>query len=552
MSAVSVKSVTRASPHSQVAIITNVTGLSYTRTRNAAGEAVFRVPVTSIHLGNLRPWEDEVRIEYDPTASSTTTADTRFWGVVVDRTVTGSFVEVRCYDILHYLSRRYVGDHDRTNQITNGNFTSGTLGQSPPPNWTEAGSNLNAYNANTIVPMVGSFYAEVTHTTRVVDKRADGADVDSPSDPEDYHGPDESIFQNGLSTPDGGVIIMRGWSYIREDATFGYGGKAFDRRGLFAEVLNSGGDVIRGYQSPLDDNTPRNQWVRHELEIIAEPGGTVNFRLYGIGAGAKASAVAWDGVGAFFMESLSFASGTDVLDIIEGLLDHAQDTSFGKSALSITGDPANSATGVTSTQIAYQHVDHRNVWDAMLDYCSPRRDSGTVELRTSWNTAASARYLRVVPTPSTGNGETMTMGSSLTAVDYNESGSGVTTRVLAAGPGSGPDREEAQATDTSEVAGLVLEDIISVPDDLPLSFYAAYADGYVYKKKEPVKTLRVAAVDSDRGSGSWADTNPGELVAFTGSYGPFSYSAKLLRVLSVTHDVDAGRFVFELTEEPSL
>lgn len=539
-------SVAPDSPHASQGTISDVVGMSWRRPRNGFWDLEWRVPKGSSQLAIQRPLLDEVRLSFD--------GSTIFWGPIVARWTTEAHVHFRAKDHRWYLSRRFVGDHIRENQISNGELTQGTLGQSPPPFWTESGADINVYNANTLRPQLTPFYAELTFPAgaRDVDTRNDGEPVDSPSDPEDYHARDQSLQQNGLSTPDGGVIIFRGFSHIRDDATFGYGGKGFDGRALFAEVLNSGGQVIRTYSTSFTDQTPRNEWLRHELEIIAEPGGTVNFRLYGVApTGAKASAVAWDFIGAYFMESLAFADGTDIVDVIEGLVDHAQDVAENKEDRNISGDPANSAVGITVPLFAYQHADHRNIWDAILDYVVPNTDEG-VDVLPTWNGTHTARYVRV-KSPDTTSSDTMTIATAITtdvvALDAYEDGAQVATQVLAVGPGSGPDREESSSTDTSQVGGLILEDVVTVPDGLPFTHYERFAAGQVAKRRASVRTLRVAASDSTRSSGSWADLLPGDLVSFTGTHGSVSYSSELLRVISQSWNADDELFIFELAEE---
>lgn len=534
-------------PATVAATLTDAKILAVSKTRNGWGRIRFSIPhdhADATEVTKLR----EVRWEFDPDNSSTDAADTVWWGVIIDITDTPSEIIAEAVSLEWYFSRRFVGDADRTNLLANGDFTGGILGQSPPPSWTESGASLNAYNSTTITPQVGTFGCEITSTARDTDTRSDGQPVDSPTSPGDYHGRDESL-QQSVTLTTSNLVVVKGWYFIRDDATFGYGGKPFDRRGLFAEIRDASSNLVSVEFAPIDDNTPRNEWQRAEFMIFGGQNTyTLNVRLYGPGGGGSpaTSGIVWDSVGAYLMESLSFADGTDVVDIIEGLIAHAQDTTFGKDDLSIDPDPANSASGTTMPLIAYQHADHAPIWDAVLSYCAPLADPG-VNISVTWNSLATLRYI-TIDTPPTSSTVSLTLGSNVIDVEHWGRAGEVSTRVLALGPGSGPDREEASASDTSNYGGLILERLEHLSDEIPIRLYQDAADGLVAEHAGGEDIYRFRLADSDRVSGSWFTAiNPGDLIDFTGTWGTYSHTATNMRVLSVELDPTAKVVMVEAT-----
>ena len=359
----------------------------------------------------------------------------------------------------------------------------------------------------------------------------------------------------------GQVYICKAWVFVREDATYGYGGKAFDTRGFYVQEQTSGG-VYTGTQwfIPLDDSTQRNEWVRMEQPVVIGPGNKGQIRLYSPAAtAALESAVYWTGVGVFQEESLSFYAGDGVYvtSIIEGIVEHVNGgTVNGYTSdhqdLLIDVDPANSSSSPNLTyQIAYQADDHHNAWEEIKNLVNMRstQTGAAVDgpvVSATWTTSPStdARYVssRVAPTTTKTAFPMIINGSSATVIkaSLNVSGGNVVNRVTALGLGDGPDREEASTYDRSNIS-IDYEGIVNTGHTgIALRYLDDYARAEVAYKSQIVSSLRLTIAATTEAqlneNGDYWSADPvdglgvGDVVAVTGAWGKMQLSGAQYRI----------------------
>lgn len=509
------------------------------------------VPVNHPNIGDIVEMSitSEIRVWWGSTVI--------FWGPIV-RTNTGSdTMRVSCQGLTYYFTKRHVGDHERVNLISNGDFAGGLM-----TGWTEneiASTNLSASVVSDYFKLNG-YSLRILGKTRTVDLRTDGEAVDSPVDYEDYHMVDSQVvFRTGyLFSGSSGfnVVICKAWFYIRDDGTYSYKGKPFDKRGFYIQTQVSPGTWTgRHWFYPIDDRTPRNEWVRAEFEILVEADERIEIRLYCPGSdGVTDSAIYWDAIGCYQEESLSFyqsdGKGTDLTEIIEGLIDHAQGRSvLGQSAaanktdLNINDDPANASVGF-KLAIAYQHADHENVWDSIIDIT--RMENGP-SVRTAWNAAGTERYLKVGSLGTLKTAFNLQLsGSSSNIIDltYRRDGDEVANSVLVMGDGAGPDREEAAAVDYSDL-GVTHEAILRAPSGFDIDQLDEMAFGELALRKVVPESLVVRLAYDDFVADLITGFLVGDSTNVSGTWGNINWTLRQMELVKKTFNPQTGIFTCE-------
>jgi len=530
---------------------------------NGFGVLTFRVGVSHSNVTALS-YGREVRVKMTDDGTVPGSGDIVWWGVILNRTIQGPWVQITAEGFLWYLSRLTIGKAQRENYLSNGALD-GAL-SSMPSSWSlaTAGStaNFTGQSANTVQPVLGNTALELYSSTRSVDRASDGEPIDEPEDPRNYSGSDHFARQT-FTSPWDNIAVVAAWFWIRDDATFSYAAKPYDRRGLAVYVLNSAGTEWTGRAGvyPITDQTPRNQWIRAEVQVFAQTNEVVDVRLYCPGGtGATSAAIVWDAAQAVYYESLSYGYGTsgatDPTTVIEGIVSHVQSTAFDKESLGILAAPSNSSTASSAAvQIAYQFVEHHNAWESILDYVAPRSDAPVI-VSGSWNSAGSDRYVRVEAEPTLASAVTMSLNLSdaITVAPF-DSIAATATSVIATGTGSGPSREEAAAV-TASTTLPILETVVAMPPDWPLNLFTARARGELAKRDEPTERVVIEiGRDGAPGSllpnyteGALAGLRPGRLVGLTGTRGTLVASATKYRVVGVALNPTTGVYTLSLTK----
>lgn len=394
---------------------------------NRPGTAEVSLPTTHPDAALFVPGR-EVQIYWD--------SDLIWWGTIVRPQ--GGLVEStwQCAGLLWYFAHRYMGTADRVNQLTNGGFESGSTG------WTFEGGVTHSIDA--------TFHFESAHSLKLSGATADHNSYASQvwTHPAGGH-------------PLGDLMTASAWVYVPSAA---YVGGAVQDRGLFLIRRNPAGVVIQvGEGTPkIDDNLPKDQWVQIRAAVPGVPEGeTVEVRLYPPHGDAY-----YDAVVLVYMESLSFGypGGTDVANVVEGLVLYAQDRgafTHGKSDLNIDTDVPD--TTVTK-QIAYQFAEHRNIEDAILEYVRNGNLDIDIEL-----TPTTRTFTGYVPQKGTTYGTTLELDTNVADFTWAWDGEQGASSVVLLGPGDGPDRPEGGAVDAGFVGGAYTSEIVeSASDDVSI------------------------------------------------------------------------------------
>ena len=519
----------------------------------------FRIPKGHASIASIAEMKitSEIRLEKD--------GYTIFWGIPTRSVMGSQFLNVQCSGLTYYFEKRFIGDATRTNYIVDPDFELGTTGAHA---WAEAdpGSDITD-SYDTAIHKVGTRSVRVQGNDRAADTRANGDAITSPVSPGDYHGIDAQYAQNTAALFTGEnffhVMVAKAWYMIRDDATYTYNAKPFEKRGFYIQTKLSGVWTGRHWSAEIDDTTERNVWLRAEFEILVYGGETVEIRLYVPGGAASPnSAINWDSTGLFLEESLSFygtdGEGTDIVEIMEGLILHAQgQTVLGqpgpsnKDDLNIIADPANTTVG-TKIAIAYQHADHANIWESLNDMANTANGA---DFRITWNAANTIRYLRVDrPIGSTKAGFALQIdGASSNIIDivnYARDGENVANVVVALGEGAGPDREEAEKSEKS-VLGVAWEDIIRAPGGWEIDLLDELAAGEHANREDVGESFTVRLTDSDfatviAGNATRTDDLlPGDTVAVTAAWGNISWEDQSMKLVRLTLIPPTGVYIAE-------
>lgn len=378
-------------------------------------------------------------------------SDLRAWGPVLQRQASGGDGAVQCTGagVDWYLNRRFV-DGLIPNLVTNPDFESGATG------WT---ANNVTFTQPTNNFVTGSKSAKLVSTSAWADTQ---------------------IHQNGIVAGPNGVGVLvtaSAWFFIET-----FTAAAFGNLGLYIEGGPTGSaNTINNY-FPIDNATRRGEWQKTlGVTLWVPPGETwdINVRLYG-----PQGTIYWDDVKLVAMDSVGTANitgsvntPTDIANIMQMLVGHVQRTSAGKSWLNI--GTHTETTGVTMTK-HYQFVDHVQFDQAVKEFMD--RDDGadysmdyTPTTRT-WHSYANKRgtdrsgavTLKYdVASPSTSN---------CTTYGFSDDAGGCITRQTVLGEDNGPEREQGEASDATNVGGVILQDVRQAPQNSKTASLQPLAD----------------------------------------------------------------------------
>jgi len=401
-----------------------------TRTINEPDQATFLFPrnaytTAQVPVLGTAAGQREAQIYRD--------SDLMFWGPVVSAGTdsSGGAVECACAGVDWYLQKRAI-DGARTNRLTNASFESdGSWAASAPV----------AFTYTTATKALGTRAASMVCNTQ---------------------GAEAHISQSFVEVAGviGTYLTVAAWLFVADGLTV-YADRPFDGRGLFVEGVEGG--IVQDYRSVMIDNdTPKSQWVRVETGIWVPPNRTwtINVRLY-----CPKGTIYWDAVQVVAMESVSTAgltgSTTDEVDIariVDMLVAHAQNTAPGKSDLHLgTHCPP---TGKTAAK-HYQYADHVQFDRAVAEFVD-RGDVADVSVAIT-PTTRSYTVHPVRKGTDRSSTVTLTYGGNMAKYRLTSDGAGVVTRATVMGDGDGPDREEGEVADATNVGGLILQAISQAP-----------------------------------------------------------------------------------------
>lgn len=271
-------------------------------------------------------------------------------------------------------------------------------------------------------------------------------------------------------------------------------GPAIGERGLYLEATEVG--AFRANRATILDAAAAAElgaWKKARIGSVQETpihvpaGATYDFdlRLYPGNA-----SVVYDANQAVIPESVSDYNA-DLASLYGQLIEFGQAVSKGKSGLNI--GTALAPSGITIPVVAWQYSEHTPV-AAAVDFLTDR-DPGmdtSIEFTATTRTATTWPRRRGI---NRSGSVVLTLGGNLASCQLTGSIMEVETSVTVYEPGvTEPDREEATATDTSGLGGLVLEGRYPAPENAGVDSYGPIATDRLARKKRPVRRLSAKVV----------------------------------------------------------
>jgi hypothetical protein len=396
------------------------------------------------------------------------------WGPITRVQVTDTLVTCQVKGASWYLDRRYIGKAERENHLVNPSFEDGLAGWNflqtayfldfaAITGVTSSEFSYNAINGTRVLRIestmtefptgYGSVWGDVfgwqeievsggergaTCTLAVwvwVDTNEDGIPPGEPFDQYEVHRY--------------GPLLARLETDWRTNNAWGGGGWGG------AQAFYT--DVLEASWARMDENTPKDQWVRMECSILVPPHTTqsVIARLSGLG-------------GTVFFDRASFTIDTafeafdvDQAEIVCDLVEHAQDVAFDKNDvnLSCSWQP----TGVERTLVLL-HSEHANIGKEVVQFTKLYNG---LDVSTEYTPSARTITTHYPRKGSHRSSLRLETGRNVAGFRWSFDGSAAASSVTMLGTGSGSDREEAAAIDTTAFAdGLILETVIPVGPEI--------------------------------------------------------------------------------------
>ena len=387
------------------------------------------------------------------------------WGPAVRPSADKSHLAVSCKGAGWYLSRRSIGDANRRNYLTNGDFEDGL-----------AGWNIGALHPlEPLATRAPEFWVAHTAVDRVLtgDRALYLAQVGTGAPKYGLSAGQFLIWTVDPAThPEGDEWSFTARCYIPSET---WRGPPLDNVGLRLDrfsttesvlIAPEGGGTPVAFPKPIetitatiDENTPRDVWLPLEAVMVAPVTGAAEFVqvvLY-----CPDGAIIWDRASLTLDEGLRF-HGQDQADIVAGIVDHLQDPAYAKTDLNLWTDTP--ATGVIRDR-TYLHHEHLNGADAIAEF----------------TTLANGLDISVAYTPTTRTLRThhpakgthrsaygVELGRNVADFAWTFDGESAASQVIVLGSGDGSDREEASATvdplaDDAYAEGLTLETVFTAP-----------------------------------------------------------------------------------------
>lgn len=435
--------------------LVSVSNLEWTENLNAFDEARFTFSTNDPAAAQFYALSRWVEVWLD--------GDLKFRGAPYRATesLDAQTVTVQCFDQLHPFHRRVFGRADRLNRVTNGGFESGTTG------WTaQSGASMTV---ETVGPInEGSQSIELTSGGYI-----------------------NQFFSVRHTYPPGLQLRLAADYYLQSGATLD--------GDIAIEVLATDPDTNDVYSSTSSTNNgtvntqTRDGWQDVVADVLLSRSNVtylIEVRVY-----APTTGTGWaDRVRSVFNDATTVPfPGADQAVVYRNIVQYGQDASEGKSPLGIsTNCPA---TGIIIYP-AYEHADHRGLMSA-IDELTERPQG------PDWSlvfTPGATTFTTYYPDKGdTHNEWLLEVGRNIIGGQVEIDGSQVTTSAIVIGQNGDFERDEGGYVDTSQLSGLVLEDVIHAEVGSPVRFFDQVAEEHVDKRKQITKLLRgIVVSDPDR------------------------------------------------------
>jgi len=456
------------------------------------------------------------------------------WGPIIRPQADPASITVTGAGALWLLGRRTISRLPPTEYVTNGGFEQGLTA------WTFTWSIAGAYSG--VNPAVPPPHSIVTSPV-LVGARALTLDVSNVG--ADQFGAQTFNWTVQTGSPYGDVFTARGYAFVPSST---YVGPVFSQRGLtllrystteldpdpVIQQLTPGAKKnLQVESATIDDNTPKDTWVRQEVSFTLLPKGgeaeTIQIKIY-----APRGGCFWDAVSLTRDESLTLPA-TDQAEIVRRIVVTAQDTTLGKSDLNIA--TLTPATGVLRNR-TYRFSEHTGALTAIDEFTS-----------LSNGVDVSMRYTpttRTLVTHSQRQGAyrpaaALVLRKNMSDWRWTFDGEAAATVSVVLGEGSGADREAGIAVDTSTFSrNVVLEDVQTAPIDTPIDSLDKLAVEALAVARAP-EVVEATTVDA----GLLGRVDIGDFVPVQIVHGDLAVNATY-RVVALTLDAVADRLKLTL------
>lgn len=387
--------------------------------------------------------------------------DLLFWGPIISLDAKGSdgAVNCRCAGVDWYLNRRFL-DGPLTNLLSNADFETGLT------SWSTVGASASGSTDSFII---GS------QAVRLQSLAAGG----------DYY-----ISQTVNAGPNGvGLLLtVSAWFYLEQITT-----EALQGRGLYVKGTYNG-----TFQSDnwyvIDPATPTGVWTEAVTTIWIPPSQvwSIEVRLY-----APAGTVVWDDVKLVPMYSVTANThfGTtllpaDISTIVHKMVAHLQDSTVGKSDVNI--GYSGETTGTKLVQV-YQYSDHVQ-FDQALAELTDRLDGFDYYVALTPTSRTFTSFAGKRGTDRSGSITLKFIAGDTTSncVDYrySQDGGQTITRQVVLGENNGPNREQGEAADTSQIP-VTLQDVYQSPQGTKIASLQPIANERIARFRYVTDTIEL-------------------------------------------------------------
>jgi hypothetical protein len=436
-----------------------------------------------------------------------------FWGVITRPQAGPTEVTFQAPGLLWYFSRRNFGDNEPHNWVNNGDFESSMAG------WKNVRAN------NSMNPNLG--------TAERRSDRAVSGDWAVRLSQNVTEGDNWLNYEFQHIAPSDREVIWTAvaWFYLES-----FTGRALEGRGLQLERFSTTKSEGHGIYY-VDKYTPLGYWIKAQASMIQPRGTTnlINVRLY-----MPNGVIWWDRVSLYQNEALYFTQD-DQAAIEAALVQHAQDSTYGKSDLNIgTYTPAS---GVLRDR-TYQFSEAGRIGEAMEEF-TQLKDGLDYSIAI---TGTSRTFTTHFPRRGTRVPFTLQLGVNIESFTWSYDGEQAANQIRVLGKGSGSTREIGFAEDVTVFSdGLTIENVVSAPDETPGAQLGELAQEALRVLKNPT-ILEVTTYEG--GGGVIGRLWEGDTVEIIVDWGYVSVDA-VYRVVALRLDPAMDRLTLTLNKEPA-
>lgn len=362
-----------------------------------------------------------------------------WWGIPVRPEANSKRVSWRARELQWAFDHRYFGRADRDNYLDNPQFENGLT------SWVTVNTTPTIVDSQKVL---GAHAVQLEQITAQQDAYLEQALL---------------VTGTGVGT----LWTLTGWYFIPPET---WEGEAIGARGLTITRQNLVGEIQESGVYEISGATVRGLWQRAEVTVWTPPDVTeyLLVRTY-----SPAIHIVWDALSLTIMESLSSVSSgypnydwtSDESEMIERIVQHAQDPAYNKSDLNI-----GTYCPIVGRRIEkhYQFAEHGNIGDALREYPKEGGPDQWVEVTPTtrtFRTAArrgthrpnAARYLAY--SQARGRG----VGNMAEEFSWAFDGEQAVSSSTILGNGDGPDREEGGHVDPALFGGFTMERVEQAP-----------------------------------------------------------------------------------------